>query len=85
MSIPDIRPEGWPASPIRHSNLLGRALRQDGLETLGTSTQTWAEVAIEEGRWSLALDLVEYFAREIAIMNEISRKNNGYAGLTLKQ
>jgi hypothetical protein len=71
MTMPSIRPDGWPASPIAHSEMLGRALRQDGLATLGISTQTWAEVAVEEGRWGLALELTEYFAREIAIMNDV--------------
>jgi len=71
MSHPDIRPTGWPASPVRHSEVLGRPLRQDGLETLGMSTQTWAEVAIEEGRWDLARELAEYFAHEIAVMNDV--------------
>jgi hypothetical protein len=71
MTSPSVRPAGWPASPIRYSELLKRPLRQDGIETLGTSSQTWAEVAIEEGRWSLALELCEYFAREIAIMNDV--------------
>ena len=71
MSDQGLRPERWPGSPIRHSEVLGRPLRQDGLDTLGTSTQTWAEVAIEEDRWSLALDLAEYFRREIAIMNDV--------------
>jgi len=70
-SPPDIRPEGWPASPLRQSEILGRSLRQDGLDTLGTSTQTWAEVAIEEGHWHLARELTDYFAREIAIMNDV--------------
>ncbi len=71
MSQPTIRPAGWPASPIHHSEVLGRRLRQDGLDTLGTSTQTWAEVAIEEGHWELALELIEYFAHEISIMNDV--------------
>ena len=71
MTAPSIRPEGWPASPIRHSEVLDRPLRQDGLETLGVSTQTWIEVAVEEGHWDLALELAEYFAREIAIMNDV--------------
>ena len=71
MTSPSIRPDGWPNSPIQHSDVLGRPLRQDGLATLGTSTQTWAEVAIEEGRFGLALELTEYFAREIAIMNDV--------------
>ncbi len=71
MTAPSIRPQGWPASPISYSEMLDRPLRQDGLETLGTSTQTWAEVAIEEGHWGLALELTEYFASEISIMNEV--------------
>lgn len=71
MTLPSIRPDGWPDSPIRHSAVLGRPLRQDGLETLGTSTQTWAEAAIDEGRWDLALELTGYFAREIVIMNDV--------------
>ena len=71
MTLPTIRPAGWPNSPIRHSEILGRPLRQDGLDTLGMSTQTWIEVAVEEGRWDLALELTEYFAREIAIMNDV--------------
>ncbi len=71
MTRPTFRPEGWPASPIGQSDLLGRRLRQDGLQTLGISTQTWAEVAVAEGRWSLALELVEYFSHEISIMNDV--------------
>jgi hypothetical protein len=71
MTDTGLRPEDWPASPIRDSAILGRPLRQDGLATIGISTQTWAEAAIEEGRWDLALELVEYFAREIATMNGI--------------
>ena len=71
MTTPSIRPAGWPASPIAHSAVLDRPLRQDGLETLGISSQTWAEAAIEEGQWELALELTEYFAREIAIMNDV--------------
>jgi hypothetical protein len=57
MTLPPVRPEGWPASPIRHSEVLGRAIRQDGLATLGTSTQTWVEVAVGEGHWDLAIEL----------------------------
>lgn len=71
MNLPEIRPDGWPASPIRESEVLGRPLRQDGLATLGISTQTWIEAAVEEGRWELAAELTDYFAREIAIMNDV--------------
>lgn len=68
---PELRPAGWPGSPIGLSALLGRPIRQDGLETLGISTQTLAEAAIAEGRWDLAAELCEYFATEIATMNAI--------------
>jgi len=71
MTAPSIRPEGWPQSPIRYSEVLGRPLRQDGLATLGVSTQTWIEVALEEGHRDLALELTEYFASEISIMNQV--------------
>lgn len=71
MTVSTLRPEGWPSSPVRPSEILGRPLRQDGLETIGISTQTWVEVAIEESRWDLALELTEYLAREIAIMNDV--------------
>ena len=71
MTVPDVRPEGWPLSPIGTSKVLGRRLRQDGLATLGISTQTLAEAAIEEGHWDLAAELVEYFVAEIRTMNEV--------------
>jgi hypothetical protein len=60
-----------PGSPIGMSPTLGRAIRQDGLETLGTSTQTLVEEALADGRWDLAGELARYFATEIAIMNAI--------------
>jgi hypothetical protein len=59
------------ASPIGMSDVLGRPIRQDGLETLGVSTQTLAEEAIRDGHWDLAAELAEYFASEIRIMNDI--------------
>jgi hypothetical protein len=71
VNLPEIRPDGWPVSPIRDSQVLARPIRQDGLATIGTSTQTWIEVAVEEGRWELASELTDYFAREIAIMNDV--------------
>lgn len=71
MSSHAIRPDGWPASPVRHSDILGRTIRQDGLATLGTSTMDLVEMAVEEGRWELAAELTEYFARELAIMNDV--------------
>jgi hypothetical protein len=53
------------------SEILGRRIRQDGLDTLGISTQTLAEEALQQGSWELAAELAEYFASEIRIMNEI--------------
>ena len=53
------------------SPTLGRPIRQDGLETLGTSTQTLVEEALAVGRWDLAAELSRYFASEIATMNGI--------------
>lgn len=71
MIVPGIRPEGWPSSPVHYSDVLDRPIRQDGLETLGISSQTWIEVALEESLWELALELTEYFAREISVMNDV--------------
>ena len=65
------RPAGWPGSPIGISPILARPIRQDGLETLGISTQTLAETAIAEGHWELAAELTGYFATEIATMNAV--------------
>ncbi len=44
-------------SPIGYSEVLGRPIRQDGLATLGTSTQTLAEAGAARwplGRWRLS-------------------------------
>ena len=71
MTETNLRPAGWPRSPISPGAVLGRPLRQDGLETLGISSQTLAEAAIEDGHWELALELIEYFAAEISIMNDV--------------
>jgi hypothetical protein len=66
-------PHGEPisGSPIGYSENLGRTIRQDGLETLGISTQTLAEGALRDGHWDLAAELVDYFATEIRIMNDV--------------
>jgi hypothetical protein len=71
MTIQTPLPEGWPASPIAPSPTLGRPLRQDGIATLGISTQTLAEAALEQGHWDLALELAEYYRGELGRMNEI--------------
>ena len=66
MNLPEIRPDGWPASPIRHSEVLGRPIRQDGLATLGTSTQTWLEVAVEEGATMVRVGTALFGERDTA-------------------
>ena len=50
-------PRGAPRSPIGMSPTLARPIRQDGLETLGTSTQTLIEDAVASKRWELAAEL----------------------------
>lgn len=52
-------------NPIRYSTLLGRRIRQDGLDTLGISTQTLFEQALEAQEWHLASDLASYFWEEM--------------------
>ena len=71
MTSPSSHPTGAPGSPIGWSQILGRRIRQDDLSTLGTSTQTLAENALARGEWELAAELLEYFAVELRIMNDI--------------
>ena len=72
MTVPTTAlPDGWPTSPIAPSPTLGRPLRQDGLGTLGISSQSLAEAALEQGHWDLALELADYFRTEIGRLNEI--------------
>ena len=56
---------------LEHNPKLGRTLRVDDLETLGVSTQTLAEDAIQAGRVDEALALVDYFHQEMRIMHDI--------------
>jgi len=63
-------PPALPGSLVRHSDALGRPIRQDDLETLGTSTQTLAERALEAGEWRLAEVLIEYFWQEMHRIGE---------------
>lgn len=53
------------AGPLQYSPVLGRRIRQDGLGTLGTSTQTLAEQAVDAGDFALATDLITYFDEEM--------------------
>ena len=56
---------------LEYSERLGRVLRMDDLETLGVSTQTLAEEAIQAGRVDEAITLVDYFHQEMRIMHDI--------------
>ena len=56
---------------LEYNDRLGRTLRMDDLETLGTSTQTLAEEAIQAGRVDEAVALVDYFHQEMRIMHDI--------------
>jgi hypothetical protein len=56
---------------LEYNEKLGRLLRMDDLETLGVSTQTLAEKAIQAGRVNEAIALVDYFHQEMRIMHNI--------------
>ncbi|CAN5827005.1 hypothetical protein BH23CHL8_BH23CHL8_19630 [soil metagenome] len=71
MSAPRAASRRAAGSPIAMSPTLGRPIRRDDITTLGISTQTLAEEALQDGRWDLAAELAEYFAAEIAIMNDV--------------
>ncbi len=57
-------------SPVQWSDTLSRRIRIDDLSTLGTSSQTLAESAIQQGRWEIAAELTEYFLDEMRRINE---------------
>lgn len=56
---------------ILHSATIGRALRLDGIGTIGVSSQTLAEEAIEAGARDLAGRILRYYRQEMDIMNGI--------------
>ncbi len=56
---------------LEYNQTLKRTLRVDDLETLGVSTQTLAEKAIQAGRVEEAAALVDYFHQEMRIMHDI--------------
>jgi len=58
-------------SPLGHSRLLDRTLRQDGIETLGISSLTLAERAARGDDRPLAIALLRYFWEEMARMDGI--------------
>lgn len=57
-------------SPLRHSDALGRRIRQDPIDTLGVSTQTLAERALDAGDLALAVELIAYFWDEMHRIGE---------------
>jgi hypothetical protein len=56
---------------LQYNEKLGRVIRLDDLDTLGISTQTLAEEAIDEGPFEEAIALVDYFHQEMRIMHQI--------------
>lgn len=56
---------------IQHSDAIGRALRLDRIETIGTSTQTLAEEALADGQDEAFVTYLNYFLREMQIMHGI--------------
>lgn len=56
---------------LEYSPRLDRMLRLDDLDTLGVSSQTLAEEAVQTGRVDEALALVDYFHQEMRIMHDI--------------
>jgi hypothetical protein len=53
------------------SDAIGRELRLDDISTIGVSSQTLAEEAIQAGRDEEAVTLINYFLREMQIMHGI--------------
>lgn len=58
-------------NPLVHSELLGRVVRRDGVETLGTSSLTLAEQAARRGDTAVAAQLLAYFGDEMVRMGGI--------------
>jgi hypothetical protein len=56
---------------LEHSAAIGRTLRLDDITTIGTSSQTLAEEAIERGDHAEAERLIDYFLNEMRIMHRI--------------
>ena len=54
-----------------YSAVIGRELRLDDIDTIGTSSQTLAEEAILAGRNEEAITIINYFLREMQIMHGI--------------
>lgn len=60
-----------PGSQVSWSESLGRRLRTDDPKTIGISSQTLAEQALEKGHFAVGRDLGEYFHEEMTRINGI--------------
>ncbi len=56
---------------LEFNELLGRSLRVDDIETIGQSTYSFIEEAIQNERAEEALTLTPYYLKELQIMHEI--------------
>lgn len=56
---------------LEYSTLLGRSLRIEDIDTVGISTQTLAERAVEAGEWAQASELAAYAYSEMQSMDRI--------------
>ncbi len=54
-----------------YNDLLGRTLRVDGIDTIGNSTYSLIEDAVQNERGDEALSLIPYYLKELQIMHEI--------------
>ncbi len=59
------------AFKYEYSAAIGRELRLDDIETIGTASQTLAEQAMDAGRRDEATTLINYYLREMQIMHGI--------------
>ena len=56
---------------LEHNELLGRPLRVDDIETIGKSTYSFVEEAIQNGNVEELFSLTPYYLKELQIMHEI--------------
>ena len=59
-----------PGSPVGWSSQLGRRIRDDDIDTLGTSSLTLAESALARGDFAVAADLIAYQHEEMTRINQ---------------
>ncbi len=56
---------------LEYNELLGRSLRVDDIDTIGESTYSLIEDAVQNEREDEALSLIPYYLKELQIMHEI--------------